>query len=341
MPTNQKSSSEYPLVSVIVPVYNVANYLERCIESIIHQTHKNLDIILVNDGSTDNSGSLCDTFTTKDDRIRVVHQKNGGLSAARNTGMGIMKGDFVIFVDSDDWLKTKMIEKLLSFALEHNLELVECGILNSRDLNNHINSTGNSFIENQSEAMLRLLKTNNFSVWRRIYSKRIVEGRKFIPGKISEDVFFTIDSINLIEKQGFIPEKLYIYNTENISITRSPYSLKKLDAKDALYYIVEKTRGYGEDIKALADQYLLRGLINHYNPLFTHAHLDPDLKHRKELKNAIKQEMTKMRHLGIESGVSKTESFFLKLPFWLYGIIRRVNKKRIDVQLYLLKRFNV
>ena len=114
-------------ISVIVPVYNVEQYLERCVDSIINQTYKNLEIILVNDGSTDNSGQLCDELAKKDDRIRVIHKKNGGLSDARNVGIDEAESELIGFIDSDDYIDEDMYELLINNMKNANADLSMCG----------------------------------------------------------------------------------------------------------------------------------------------------------------------------------------------------------------------
>ena len=337
-----KIVDDTPLISVIVPVYNVELYLEKCVHSILNQTYKNLEIILINDGSADNSGAICEQFKESYSNIVVFHQKNSGQSTARNLGLDSCNGAYVIFVDSDDWLKKEMIASLLYFALENNLKLVECGIIKSQDLKNSQNKTkASKQIENQAEAMARLLNDNNFSVWRRIYDIDMIKNRRFIPNKINEDVFFTIDSINSIKKQGYIQDELYIYNTENLSTTRSPYSLTKLDAKDALYHIVENTKSYDIEVRTIANQYLLRGLINHYNPLFSHAHLDPKFEHRRKLKIEINTQILKMQDQKIPNGLPSWEKTFLKLPMKLYGLYVLTNQLRLKIRIIIFKNLNV
>lgn len=115
-----------PTVSVIVPVYNVEKYLARCVDSITSQTYENLDIILVDDGSTDNSGRICGEYAKKDTRIRVIHQKNKGASAARNCGITAASGNYIGFIDSDDWIDKDMYELLVNTAIEHHADIVRC-----------------------------------------------------------------------------------------------------------------------------------------------------------------------------------------------------------------------
>ena len=125
------------LISVIVPVFNVEKYLERCVETIVNQTYKNLEIILVNDGSTDNSGELCDELAKKDNRIKVVHKENGGLSDARNTGERESTGEYIIFIDSDDYIHHEMLNTLYTQIVEKNADVSICGVMFTQIVKHH------------------------------------------------------------------------------------------------------------------------------------------------------------------------------------------------------------
>ena len=113
-----------PLVSIVIPVYNVSRYLAQCLESVIHQSYHNIEIIIIDDGSTDGSGSLCDSFARSDDRIRVFHTENRGLASARNLGMEKCTGSYLMFIDSDDWIELHTVETLLNFAQKYNADIV-------------------------------------------------------------------------------------------------------------------------------------------------------------------------------------------------------------------------
>ena len=118
-----------PLLSVIIPVYKVEKYLRRCLDSIVNQTYKNLEIILVDDGSPDNSGKICDEYAQNDKRIKVIHQKNKGQGAARNTGIIAANGELITFVDSDDWIENNTYEIMVSKLLQYELDIIKCAIV--------------------------------------------------------------------------------------------------------------------------------------------------------------------------------------------------------------------
>lgn len=118
--------SDSPLISVIIPVYNVEKYLHRCLDSVIEQTYKNLEVILIDDGSTDHSGEICDDYAAKDVRIHVIHQENQGVSAARNKGLDTAKGEYIAFVDSDDYILPEMYAKMLECIIENNVDFCVC-----------------------------------------------------------------------------------------------------------------------------------------------------------------------------------------------------------------------
>ena len=120
--------NQTPLISVIVPIYHVEQYLNRCVESLVNQTYSNLEIILVDDGSPDNCPKMCDDWVQKDSRIKVIHKGNGGLSDARNAGMQIANGDVISFIDSDDWIDPKFFEVMLNVMQDDESDIVSCGV---------------------------------------------------------------------------------------------------------------------------------------------------------------------------------------------------------------------
>ena len=183
-------------ISVIVPVYNVEKYLEKCIWSIINQTYSNLEIILIDDGSTDNSGKICDEFLEHDNRIKVVHKKNGGLSSARNAGLDIATGEYIGFVDSDDWIDVNMYDNLFKVAKQENSDIIECNFQKVYDGKEEEVKIYNSFVINSFnniEALKQHLNGKYFyrCVWNKLYRRILFKDIRFPEGKVAEDLFTT------------------------------------------------------------------------------------------------------------------------------------------------------
>lgn len=223
-------------ISIIVPVYNVEQYLERCVDSIINQTYKNLEIILVNDGSTDNSGNLCDELAKKDARIRVIHKENGGLSDARNRGVEEAGADLIGFIDSDDYIDEDMYELLLNNLKKENADVSMCG---------HYD-VFNGVVENQvsdvkqwkltkEEAIKMVMEAKILSVTavNKLYKKSLFEDLKFEIGKIAEDAFIMVKLLDKCNIVAATNEKKYYYIHRENSITTQKFSLKFLNVIEA------------------------------------------------------------------------------------------------------------
>ena len=185
------------LVSVIIPVYNVADYLPACIESVKAQTYKEIQIILVDDGSNDGSGELCDKAATEDERITVIHRENGGLSAARNTGIAAAKGEFICFLDSDDLLDADFVERLYVIAKEKSADVVACGFVRFGDDSDIAKNNDSEKQEKVTEysnkqAVREVIKERNVKsvAWNKLYKSSLFKELKFPEGKLHEDEFF-------------------------------------------------------------------------------------------------------------------------------------------------------
>ena len=271
-------------ISIIIPVYNVELYLERCLDSIVNQTYKNLEIILVNDGSTDNSKFICENYAKKDTRIIVLDQKNSGSSIARNTGLDKATGDIIGFVDSDDYIDESMYEVMVQAMTKNNLDVVEVEFYYTNTSRKFDNSLA---IQDRNTAIKRVLKNESFSVWRRIYRKSIVENMRFIPKIIHQDVFFTIDVLNKISSIGYINSPLYIYNMDNVSIIRSKYTTEKINTGiRATEYIINNVPK-NKMISNAVNNYIEYYYTGHYFLLTKNKHVDPKRLFRKKLKKAI------------------------------------------------------
>lgn len=205
-----------PLVSVIVPVYNVRNFLEEALDSVISQTYQNLEILVIDDGSTDGSSDLCDLYEQKDQRIKVFHQGNKGLSAARNVGLDHMTGDLVAFLDPDDAYESEMIRTMVQALQNMDADIVKCGVNKQKtegklkkDEKDKNDETENWKVLSRREALIALVYGEiNTAVWNKIYQRKLWDDFRFQEGVLIEDVKPAYLLLNRADRIGIIPEKL-------------------------------------------------------------------------------------------------------------------------------------
>jgi len=237
-----------PCISIIIPVYNVELYLEKCIESVINQTYKNLEIILIDDGSPDHCGEICEQFALKDKRIRVIHKENGGLSSARNIGLELFTGDYIGFVDSDDWIENSMYERLLEKAIEVDASIVQCGYqimtMDGRIKRKHV-FRDEVFITNQLILDAYFSQTNiHVVVWNKLYKRNLFENVRMVEGRLYEDTMASIEIMLQCNRFASIEGVYYNYLFNINSITKSSFTPKKMDAIFAANYVLEKCKTY-------------------------------------------------------------------------------------------------
>lgn len=227
-----------PLISVIIPIYNVEPYLRRCLDSVLHQTYPNLEIILVDDGSPDNCPSICDEYANNDTRIVVIHKKNGGLSDARNAGLDICKGDYITFVDSDDSISHDYAECLLNVALKNDADIAIGRISNSKSI-----ETNKTTIFSPEEALLGEFESNPsafITSWGKLFTKDLWTTIRFPPNKVHEDVFTTYLIFHKAKKIAFLDTILYNFFIREGSITSAGFSLDLLEAQENRYLFIKK-----------------------------------------------------------------------------------------------------
>ena len=238
------------MISVIVPVYNVEEYLEECLDSIQKQTYTNIEVILVNDGSTDGSKEICEWYCKKDSRFKLVNQENKGLSGARNRGMAESKGQFISFVDSDDVLKEDMLEQLMKQMTSEDIDIVECWHTNEKhelDLPS-LKDTKIIFQGNGQEALVSLCKDNivRLNAWAKLYRREVILNFPFLEGLFYEDVYGGIGILKYIRKIVKINYIGYYYRVRSGSIMNREFNMKNLD----LFTICDKVeRLYKEDLE--------------------------------------------------------------------------------------------
>lgn len=224
------------LISIIVPIYEVEQFLCRCIDSLLAQTYTNYELILVDDGSPDRCGDICDEYAQKDKRIKVVHKENGGLSDARNVGIAIASGDYIAFVDSDDWVTPNYLSCLLETLKETASDICESEILYTSQMQEQpVNQECKLQVYETEEALKQLISDKNLHqyVWNKLYKRCCIEGISFAVGKTNEDEFWTYQVFGKARKVVKTSEVLYFYFQREGSIMGTGYNLRRLDALEA------------------------------------------------------------------------------------------------------------
>lgn len=221
------------LISVIVPVYKVEKYLDKCVSSIVNQTYRNLEIILVDDGSPDHCGAMCDAWAEKDERIKVIHKENGGLSDARNVGMDAANGNYIGFVDSDDWIDDQMYQCLHSAITTTSSDIAACGarrIWVDGKPAKELRSVNVDRVLHQDATMEALITSNGLlqTVWNKLYRRNVTEGVLFAKGLIHEDEFWTWQVVARARRIVTLKESYYNYLQRDNSIMGTGFSEKSL-----------------------------------------------------------------------------------------------------------------
>ena len=296
------------LISVIVPIYNVESYLNRCVDSLVNQTYKNLEIILVDDGSPDGCPQMCDDWAKKDSRIKVVHKVNGGLSDARNAGMKVASGELVSFIDSDDWIDKEAIEKMYNRMLLDNSDVVSCGVkwvTEEGELLNDVHVQQYDVIETHS-AMNEIIIDGKLKqhVWNKLYKRELIEDILFEKGKYHEDVFWSYQVFGGAEKVSLMNESFYNYVQRSNSIMGENYSVKRLDALDAMKQRCEYVKTKFPDLYDIA-------LYTYISSCMYHLQLALLSKQNKDVINNI------IDRVGYRRTGDSTVGLNIKNKIWL------------------------
>ena len=236
-----------PKISIIVPVYNVEQYLARCMETILNQTYKNIEVILIDDGSKDNSPVLCDEWKAKDNRVVVIHQKNAGAGAARNAGLEIATGELIGFVDSDDWIQFDMYETLISAIRKYpEADIAECETNRTDGRKEPFkNEAKNVAIceKTQKQVLEEFFRIHggesNYGIYTKLIKRKVLENFRFVEGTISEDVMASYYFYTHSDKVVKVDKKLYNYFQNQEGVTRKSVSKRDLEYIDAFGRIHE------------------------------------------------------------------------------------------------------
>lgn len=249
-------------ISVIVPVYNVEKYLHKCINSILDQTYRNLEIILIDDGSTDNSGKICDEYALKDERIKVIHKENGGLSSARNAGLDICSGDYIGFVDSDDYIAEDMYEYLYVNLIKNNADIAMCNYFSVSE-NRKITKVLKikTFVTNKKEDILKENLNYAFNaypaVWNKLFKKYIFLKLRFPNGKCCEDNFILLESIDKLNRYIYLEQAKYYYLNRNNSLAHRKIDNHLFDEVEVFSSILQYVLKMYPKLKKYAEKCLL------------------------------------------------------------------------------------
>ena len=322
-------SNKQAVISVIIPVYNAEKYLSRCLESVCNQTYQNLEIILIDDGSTDASGELCDCFATYDNRIHIIHKNNNGVSAARNNGLTFCAGDYISFVDADDFIVPEMVETLLQALTEFNADISACGFKQEMEPGKfEINWEKEGTTEINGIEQISCLLSNRFftcSIWGKLYRKESIASIRFNTNySYYEDYLFLYELMKGTQKTVFVSTPLYYYCNNVDSAARKPFNRKKLDIETVCRNVYCDIKQNYPALAAIAGKEYMR--IN----LFCCAMLaDKKNEYRieiKRLRRNVKQLLP--RYLLSDAALGyKLNAVFISLSMRLWNLYREVWKR--------------
>ena len=279
------------LISIIIPVYKVEKYLENCIESVLKQTYTNLQIILVDDGSPDNCGKICDEYAKKDPRIEVIHKVNGGLSDARNVGIAKAKGKYIGFVDSDDYIKEDMYEILINLIKEYDADVSICNLYDVIDGKEYIKNNENGIQEySRLEILKEVLLDKNIQsyAWNKLYKKELFDEIKYPIGKKYEDIGTTFYVFEKCNKIVVTSEPEYYYLKRSDSLVNNVTESTVLDYTDIIIQRYLYTQKNIEKLRKYNNYYLAKTLITAHNDIELLGSISEKMQEKyKELYNLV------------------------------------------------------
>lgn len=317
-------TKENILISIIVPIYNAEKFLLRCLESISNQTYANIEIILVDDGSTDKSKEICDSFVNRDKRFTYLYKENSGVSDARNFGLDNANGEYIGFCDADDWMEQDMLEKLMSSAIENDADAAVCSY--TYDMNPSESKEDDTDVIDSISAYRRIFSDYKFGgfIWNKIFKKSLIDNLRFNPDiRIYEDTLFSSEAILRANKVCCINSELYHYYYNFDSATKANFS-KDTSSLEALKLLVEKTSSVDE----IASQHAKKQLITYYSyymlALCELAGFSKDKYNeiKKEAKSFYSRELLEIsgrnEKIKIRLFLSGTFGFWILRKLWNY-----------------------
>lgn len=304
-------------VSIIVPIYNVEKYLERCIKSILSQTYTNIEVLLVNDGSKDQSEAICTKYESIDSRINYYKKVNGGLSSARNYGIERATGNYYLFIDSDDYIDKTMVETLIKAARQYNADIVECNYYEVINGKVHIFKHSKNKVYSSKEAISSLIYNDGITptAWNKLYSNRVFSTLRYSEGIYHEDEEIIIKLLSKANKIVEIGQPLYFYIKRDGSIINSKFNIKHLDIikimEDRINFLMKME--FDLDIVELAES----RLSNIYNEMYGKLCASDDttfVNKKSELNNKRKMQIKKVMSSTISKKKKVKSLFFYLFP---------------------------
>lgn len=327
-----------PLISIIVPVYKVESYLHECVGSIIRQTLRDIEVILVDDGSPDNCPAICDDYAKKDARIKVIHKKNGGLSSARNAGLEVAQGDYFCFVDSDDVLHPQYCEILFNGIVNSSCSFCACKstTFKSDDALPTMNTSKYNDISYSTLEWINYIKSSQMGVWNKIYNRSIFDNICFYNGKIHEDIVFCADLSNIVTSEIIITDcTLYYARLRENSICDTIFL--KTDRVFAARYFIENTKNFPE-----VNDYAFFHAIGHPWNVVDYIYVKFKIKENypflKEFKLLIHDYLDDFLKLNQISDIQKRRMKLFSKSLILYGL--NAYGRLLRVYIYKLFRKN-
>lgn len=277
-----------PLISVIVPIFNVEKYLNRCVDSIINQTYENLEIILVDDGSTDGCPGICDDYAKKDSRIKVIHRKsNEGPSDSRNLGIKASSGQYISFIDSDDWIDLDTFSLVLKKMIETDSQIGVFNFIRITDDDFYPDLSDKYKVLNSQSAIESTIGDTEYNintvVWNKLYQRKVLDGLTFISGKINEDEFFTFYALDKADRIVYLYRQCYYYYQRPNSIMGS-YSIKRLDMLDGVRERMSFTKEHYPEIYPKAKLSFCGCCVYQYQMLLRNKKVDKYKEGKQKIK---------------------------------------------------------
>ena len=295
-----------PLISIVVPVYKVERFLEKCVKSILSQTVEDFELILVDDGSPDNCGQICDRFAQQDRRIQVIHQQNKGLSGARNAGIAIARGTYIGFVDSDDYVDRQMYEKLLAAMEREQAQIAICNFQLADEKGNLLDSSRDRLTARVMSGMQVIEKvadpdaTPYLVAWNKLYRREIFETLRYDLGKQNEDTRIFNDLFYGVERVVCIEDALYYYVMSSSSIMRGKASPRNMDNAEAFYqcFCFYEEKGM-EALLAPVEKRIFAKLVGVYYRLSHEDRKDQRVKETCAMHRRVLRQLAKHRKLSL------------------------------------------